>query len=165
MEHSEGLNNSNLSPASQGYESLRAGDLLQAKQLFIQALASDENDLKALNCLGFVLYQLKEYEYGEAVCRKAISVSPGNAYAYKGLGLHCAKNGKVAEGVSFIHKALELSTDFVDAYYDLAVIHYEAGSFDKARESLELGLAYVKSKVHEEMFNRFLSTLDRQKER
>lgn len=165
MEHSEELNNSPVSPASQGYEKLKAGDLLQAKQLFLQALASDGNDLKVLNYLGFVLYQLKEYEHGEAICRKAVSVSPENAYACKGLGLHCAKNGKVAEGISFIHRAIELSADFVDAYYDLAVIHYEAGNFDEARESLKMGLIHVKSDVHEEMFNRFLSTLDHHRDK
>ncbi|GEM_PF-2401888 len=150
---------SQISLASQGYEKLKAGELLQAKQLFMQVLASDENDLKTLNYLGFILFQLKEYEYGEAICRKAISVSPGNAYAYKGLGLHCAKNGKVDEGISFIRKAIELSADFVDAYYDLAVIHYEAGHFDEARKSLQLGLVHIKSGVHEQMFNRFFTIL------
>jgi len=144
---------------SQGYRKLKSGELAEAEKLFMQALEYDPDNLKALNCLGFILYQLKDYRRGEEICRKAAAVGPDNAYAFKGLGLHCAKNGKLEEGISFIRRAIELTDDFVDAYYDLAVIHFEAGQKEEAIKSLQAGLIHIQSESHREMFNRFLSGL------
>ncbi|MDQ7822450.1 MAG: tetratricopeptide repeat protein [Candidatus Eremiobacteraeota bacterium] len=145
--------------AREGYSLLREQRVDEARELLEKALSLDDTHRGALNSLGFIYYFAGEFEKGVALCQKTVGLYPGDAYAHKGLGLHLAKTGRVAEGVEALKKALILDPGFTDAYHDLAVVYHEQGDFQSARLTLEEGLKKAGTPRQQKQFRRFLEKL------
>jgi tetratricopeptide (TPR) repeat protein len=148
-----------------GTESLKQGNLAGAYGLFIKALSIDSQNLRALNCLGFVLYMQGDFKNGLEICEKAVLIHPDNAYAHKGRGLHLAKHGRISEAIESIQRAIELSPDFIDAYHDLAFVFYEQKMYERASDYIEKGLkiACAPDEIARlQKFKRMLESLSRQ---
>lgn len=107
-----------------------------AAQALDQVLDQEEDNLRALDLYGFVRFFQGRFAEGEAFCRRAIEASPQHAYAHKGLGLNLAKQGKLDEGVEWLQKAIALKPEWVDPYWDLSVVLYEAKQYDQAQQIL-----------------------------
>ena len=95
------------------------------------------NSVEVINLLGLVNYKLENFKicknYNEAV----LKIEPENAYAHKGMGLVLAKLGDIEQGISMLKKAIELDSDFLDAYSDLALVLYQNGQYDTALKTLD----------------------------
>jgi tetratricopeptide (TPR) repeat protein len=59
-----------------------------------------------LNAMGYVYFQLKDYEQCQEVNTKALEIDPDDAYALKGLGICLATLGREEEGIELLKKAV-----------------------------------------------------------
>jgi radical SAM protein with 4Fe4S-binding SPASM domain len=115
----------------------------EAHRLLLLARAQAPDDLAILDLLGFVCFSLHDYEAAENYNRRALTLKPDHAFAYNGLGLSLARQGKLAEGSAAIEHAIALSPNWYDPYHDLAVVFAEAGRRDDACALLARGSAAI----------------------
>lgn len=92
--------------------------------------------LHVFDLFGFVRFFQGDYSGAERCCRSALLLKADHAYAWKGLGLSLARQGKVQEGSLCIEKAIALLPEWYDPYWDLAVIQYERGDVASAKMQL-----------------------------
>lgn len=118
-------------------------NLDEAASLLDQVLAEDPDHLHALDLFGFVRYFQGRYAEAEQYCRRALAIDANHAYAHKGLGLCIAKQGKVDEGIASLERAIVLSPQWGDPYWDLAVVLTETRRFQEALDVLAQGTAMV----------------------
>jgi Flp pilus assembly protein TadD len=107
------------------------------------ALAQTPDDLAVIDLLGFVCFFLRDYEAAEKYNRRALALKPDHAFAYNGLGLSLARQGKLVEGSAAIERAIALSPRWYDPYHDLAVVFADAGRRDDACAMLARGSAAI----------------------
>jgi len=115
----------------------------EAQHLLLAALERAPEDLGVIDLLGFVCFFLRDYPTAEAYNRRALALKPAHAFAYNGLGLCLARQGKLAEGSAAIEHAIALLPRWYEPYHDLAVVLAEAGRRDEACAVLARGSAAV----------------------
>jgi len=94
---------------------------------------AERDRLWSLDNLGYVYYRLGRPQDALSCCRRALELSPGHAYAYKGQGVCLAQLGRLDDGVTSLLKAISIEPNFFDAYHDLAVVLLQGGHPEKAR--------------------------------
>jgi radical SAM protein with 4Fe4S-binding SPASM domain len=104
----------------------------EAHRHLLAALAQAPEDLAVIDLLGFVCFSLRDYEGAEGYNRRALVLKPDHAFAYNGLGLSLARQGKLAEASAAIERAIALSPRWYEPYHDMAVVLAEAGKRDEA---------------------------------
>jgi radical SAM protein with 4Fe4S-binding SPASM domain len=115
----------------------------EAHRLLLSVLDAVPDHLEALDLLGFVCFSLRDYEAAETHNRRALAQKPDHAFAYNGLGLSLARQGKLDEGCASIEKAIALAPTWYEPYHDLAVVLAEAGRRDDALAMLARGAAAI----------------------
>lgn len=109
-----------------------------AELVFSRLLELEPDNLEALKFHGFISFFLKNYSQAELSNRKALELEPTDAYSLKGLGITLCKSGKDNQGLDYLKKAVDLATpEFMDPYYDLALIYIESGRKPEAKELLD----------------------------
>jgi tetratricopeptide (TPR) repeat protein len=121
----------------QARAAIDAHTLGDARESITQGLALAPDNLILLDLGGFVCFFLGDYVTNEAYCRRALALKPDHAYAFKGLGLALARQGRVDEGVQSLERSVALAPDWVDSYWDLAVTLLEANRPDQALQVVE----------------------------
>ncbi|MDA3864098.1 MAG: tetratricopeptide repeat protein [Deltaproteobacteria bacterium] len=97
----------------------QALDLLKEK---LEANLDIPEKIKILNTMGFVNYQLGQYETALEICQSVLELDPKHAYGHKAMGTILAKIGKTTEGIKHLLTSIKLAPSFFDAYHDLALI-------------------------------------------
>lgn len=116
------------------------GSFQLAELLLSPALSRDPRNIELLNLYGYVSFKLNNFTDAQKANQAVLELDPNNAYAHKGMGLTLSRLGKVEEGIAFLKKAVALADDdFLDPYYDLALILYENQRKEEARRVLEEG--------------------------
>jgi radical SAM protein with 4Fe4S-binding SPASM domain len=110
-----------------------------AEIYYSKLLTINQESISILNTLGFINFQLENFNESLQFNKKVLSIDPKNAYAYKGLGLCQVKLNQKEEGIKNLYTAIDLAdNNFIDPYHDLAVILAEEERFDQAINVLEL---------------------------
>ena len=123
-------------------KAVQAKALDQAAEHLKEALAIDPEDIPCLDLMGFVLFFQKRYKESETCCIKTLAIKPNHAYALAGLGMNQARQGRLAEGLKSLRRAIEIQPRWPDAYWDLAIVLKEAGHYDEALDVLKDGLVH-----------------------
>jgi radical SAM protein with 4Fe4S-binding SPASM domain len=111
-----------------------------AERCLEKALSIEPDNLTALILSGYVCFKLGDFFRCLEINRTAVAINPKNAYTQKGLGVSLAKCGYIEQGIEALRKSISLaSSDFMDPYYDLAVILYENERLQEAISILEQG--------------------------
>ncbi len=111
-----------------------------AEILLAKALKKDTANVELLALYGYVSFMLGNYNDAKRVNQKVLHINPEDAYAHKGLGLSLCRLGEVDSGVAYLKKSIMLAgEDFMDPYYDLAVMLIENGRNDEALDIIEAG--------------------------
>lgn len=111
-----------------------------AERCLEKALSIEPDNFTALKLSGYVWFKLGDFERSLKINRKAVAINPKDAYIQKGLGVSLAKCGYVEQGIETLRKSIFITTtDFMDPYYDLAVILYENERLQEAILILEQG--------------------------
>jgi radical SAM protein with 4Fe4S-binding SPASM domain len=115
----------------------------EAHRLLLKALQASPSDLAVLDLLGFVCFSLRDYPASEKHNRAALAQKPDHAFAYNGLGLSIAKQGRLDEARAAIERAIAIAPTWYEPYHDFAVMLAEAGLCDEAGVMLDRGAAAI----------------------
>ena len=84
-------------------------------------LTPDCMETKSL--LGYVHFELGNYELSERFNRDVLKVDPANAYASKGLGLALCRQGQIEDGVNYMYQAINMEKDVgSEIHFDLFAV-------------------------------------------
>jgi len=96
----------------------------QSAEIVLSKLVSITPDsIKPKEILGYVHYELGNYELCEETNRQILISDPENAYASKGLGLALIKQGQIEDGLGHMHRAKNMKNANAEIFYDLYVTH------------------------------------------
>lgn len=124
---------SNLSKElnNQGVESFLRGDSQKAKEYYLNALQENPQNATALNNLGLLHHQLKEFEKAIEVFEKAISIENKPVYLLN-LGNSQASAGNLDLAKEYYTSALEIDPNYSNAWVSLAKLKTHQNEFKKA---------------------------------
>lgn len=124
------------------------------------ALYLEQNllDIEAYKHYGLAHFMLENYEQAKDANEKVLCISPKDAYALKGLGLTLARMGETEKGIAYLKQAIhEADENFLDPYYDLAIILAENNCIEEAKGIIESAASkYEKFEPYQKLFDESL---------
>lgn len=133
---------------------IERGNLQLAEMVLSRAIEKGSQNEGILNLYGYTNFMLENYEESKNANKKLLSINPNDAYANKALGLCLAKLGETNKGIDYLKKAIEFTDEnFLDPYYDLAVVLLENNKKEDAINIIEK--ARKKFKNFEDLSNKF----------
>ena len=115
----------------------------EARRLLERGLALEPEHLPSLDLLGFVCFSLRDYAASEQSNRRALARDPDRAFAWNGLALALARQGRLDEARAAVERAIALAPRWFEPYHDFAVVLAEAGRKDEACAMLDRGCAAI----------------------
>lgn len=94
----------------------RKGAWSDAKELYERILEAQPDNYDALQLLGVLASETKNFEASVALIGKAIAVNPGQANVHSNLGFALKALGRYAESVNSYLNAIKLKPEFADAH-------------------------------------------------
>jgi tetratricopeptide (TPR) repeat protein len=119
----------------------QAGQLDQAKQLYLDILAIDVRHAKSLYGLGLIAHQIGNPEAAARMIERAIASSPREAAYYASLGAALLDIGKPEDALAAYRKVLELNPDHEEAHFHAAKILLDLHRHDEARPHFDRAIA------------------------
>jgi tetratricopeptide (TPR) repeat protein len=123
-------------------ENYQAGNLQKTVNICKKIVKIQPNNINALNLLGIICYQIKDYDSAIKYSKKLINLNPGNARTYYILGHSMQEKGETDEAITHYQRSLQLDPNFADAYYNLGTILQDNKRYDEAiscyKKSLQL---------------------------
>ncbi|MCI0457583.1 MAG: tetratricopeptide repeat-containing glycosyltransferase family protein [Gemmataceae bacterium] len=110
----------------------RAGDLLQAEQIYQEILQEDPNQVDVLHLLGLIAYQMGQLEQASASMGRALRLRPDFAAAHNNLGIVLKEQGKLTEAAASYQQALRCRPDYAEAHNNLGNVLQRQGQLDEA---------------------------------
>jgi len=93
--------------------------------------------------LGYINFELGNYELCEKINREILDVDPENAYASKGLGLALFKMGQEEGGLSHMYRAIHMKNKVnAEIHYDLFAVLLSLQRIDEAVQVKEKAKGY-----------------------
>ncbi|MFZ6768913.1 tetratricopeptide repeat protein [Undibacterium sp. Di26W] len=120
---------------------LNDGRLLQAKELYEQAVRLDPALTKAHSMLGFLYLEEKNSLLAHHHLVKALELDPALADAHYMLGSILYDKGEIASSVTSYQRAIELDNHLPLAYRDLCMAYIMLGQVQEAHAIIDRGLA------------------------
>ena len=129
------------------YANAYVGDIY----LTLRRLNLAENHIKkAIDCspdnpsyhylLGFTYSMRREWDKAIGEFQVALDKEPNNSEYLRGLGWAIHISGDKAEGLAYLHRAVDLTPTSVNILTDLAAAYLSDLQFDKAREYAEIAV-------------------------
>jgi Flp pilus assembly protein TadD len=125
----------------QAYGAHVAGQLEQAKELYLRVLKSRPADMETLYLLGTAYSQTEQFEEAERYLGQALKLRPKHAEALNNMGLTLKGMRKPADALVFYRRALALKPVYVDALSNVGNALEYMGELDEAEVSLRKALA------------------------
>ena len=117
---------------------VEVGDSDNAVNHLIEVLRLDSHDAWSLVVLANLYIREKsDKETGEKFLRKALEISPNDAWALNSLGALTHERGKSEEAISLFERAIQSSPDFANAYLGEAITFDAMQQPDKALTALD----------------------------
>ena len=120
---------------TQGMHLLKAGQLAEAEQIFLDVLSVDKENIHARFALGITCYQSGRLSDATFYLTETISQSPNFLPAYNNLGLVYKALGQPDRGMAILRRVLVIQPGYVDAIYNLALMLEGVGEKDSAMQS------------------------------
>lgn len=129
------------------YSKYTKADMLAAMQMFKKALEIDPNYALAYAGLGDSYYQMLDKHFdtdnswlvkSEEASRRALSIDPLCAEAYKSLANVLAWQNKFNSAKRCLERALEINPNFLPAHMNLSIAYAALGDFKEAERRLSL---------------------------
>ncbi|PKN56543.1 MAG: hypothetical protein CVU56_15430 [Deltaproteobacteria bacterium HGW-Deltaproteobacteria-14] len=101
------------------------GKVVEARVLLEEAVQRAPGYLEALNSLGCVYIEVRNYEAAEEVLQRTVAVAPGFAEGWLDLGSAQRGAGRFEAAEGSWKKTLELDKKRAEAWFDLGVLYLE----------------------------------------
>jgi len=134
---------------------------IETEKLAHSILQDFPNYQLAWKILGSVLRQSGRMEEAIYADKKAIEISPNDAYAHNNLGISLKAIGKFSEAKLKFIKAISLKKNFPEAYNNIGTIYQALEKFDKAEENYKQAISIKPN--FSEAYNNLGATLKAQK--
>lgn len=121
-------------------QAARAGDRLQARELYAAVCKLDPLDVEAWGKLALIEKNLGNFQDAERCARRALALSPQLAFAHYALGQALHGQGQRAAACASYRTAIGLMPDFADAHYLLGLALHEEGAMSESVASLRQAL-------------------------
>ncbi len=121
----------------------------EARRLLERAIQLEPDHLLSLDLLGFVCFFLRDYAASERYNRQALARDPERPFAWNGLALALARQGRLDDARPAVERAIARAPDWFEPYHDFAVVLTEAGYKDEALALLERGRAAIPERADE----------------
>jgi protein O-GlcNAc transferase len=108
------------------------GDLDQADALCRKIVVKKPKHIDALNLLGLIAYEKKNYDAAITYIRKALQHAPSNFYFHNNLGTAYKAIKQLDEAAACYRKALQLNPNFADAHNNLGTVLQAKRELDEA---------------------------------
>ena len=126
-------------------EHARRNELFSAEYEFKNALNLDEENLRANFGIGNVYLRMGEKEKAQEIFKKLSHIDAifeeTNKHLFNECGIQLRKQQLCREAIDYYKKALDLSPEDENLFFNLARAHYENGDTEKARETVYRALA------------------------
>ena len=120
----------------------RQGDLQSAEHLYREILNIQPDNADALNLLGVIAFQTRNYELAIQYYKKALSLNQGHSVIFNNLGNALKLSGHTEDAVVAFQKAICLKPDFSEAHYNLGCILNKEGRHDEAIVCYQRAIQY-----------------------
>ena len=117
---------------------VETGDVDNATNHLVEVLRLDPLDAWSWVVLANLYIREKsDPETGEQFLRKALEISPANAWALNSLASVTFKRGQTDEAISLFEQAIKSNPELSNAYYGEAIVYHDLGQPDKSLATLE----------------------------
>lgn len=116
----------------QAFSHYKNANMPEAEQLCRLVLAKAPDQVDAMQLLGLVLRQRREFAEAVEFLREAIRHAPGHSALHNNLGMTLHQMEKGEEAVIEFRRAIELREDFAKAYNNLGAALMKLGRLDEA---------------------------------
>ncbi|MBC6479947.1 MAG: tetratricopeptide repeat protein [Hormoscilla sp. GM7CHS1pb] len=113
----------------------KAGRLNEARAVYLAMLKQQPELVEAMQMLGIIAYQTKEYDRAIGYFQQVISRKPDWPETYNNLGACFWEQGKIEQAIAAYKQAIAVKPDYFDAYDNLVVALEKQG---KRLEAIEL---------------------------
>jgi predicted O-linked N-acetylglucosamine transferase (SPINDLY family) len=120
------------SMVSKAVETHKKGDLLNAKELYLQILEIDHLNYNAIHMLGVIASQEKKFNLSIELLQEAVLIKPDDPRAFYNLGLAAYELGKLNLAEEYYLKSLELKNESKELYSNLASTYKQLRNLDVA---------------------------------
>ena len=108
-----------------------------AKDFYNQVLKTNPNHIAALNNIGIIFQELREYQKAKDCYKKAIEINPNYKTAYNNLGFIFQELKENQKAKDCYEKAIEIDPNYADAHNNLGNIFQELKENQKAKNCYE----------------------------
>jgi tetratricopeptide (TPR) repeat protein len=131
------------------------GELARARNVYEEILKIQPRHFDALNLLGVIAGQTKNFEAAVALFGEAIEVDPNSAAAYCNKGAALKELKLLDAALASYNHAIALKADYAVAHYNRGNVLRELGQLDAALASYDRAIA-IKTDYAEAHYNRGL---------
>ena len=117
------------------------GDLIRAKKIYEKILSIEPNHFDALQLLGILLAQTKNYLEAVELFSKALKINPKHPRTLNNLGIALKELKRLEEALANFDQAVALDPDYIDAYYNRGNTLRALNLFDEALISYDQAIA------------------------
>lgn len=123
-------------------EHLKSGNLQQAGNICKKIVKIKPNNINAINILGMIFYQQKNYDSAIQYMKNLIKLNPNNAQAYYIIGHSMQGKKQLDEAITYYQKALQFNPNLTDVYYNLGTIFQDKKRNDEAISCYQKALQF-----------------------
>ena len=98
----------------------KAGQLLQAAQVYSGLVKQDSRNANAWHLLGTIEISRRNFDAAQSLIDKALALQPRNAIFHHNLAYVLGAKSRVEEAEAAYRRAIELDPDYVEAHFNLA---------------------------------------------
>lgn len=120
-----------------GWHRQRHGDIAGAEEAYAEALVADPRHAETLNALGKIYAERGELDRAAAAFRRVAELAPEKAYLYNNIGYALFLDGRHAEAIDALRKALALNPEYERAWVNLRTVAERAGKLELAKLAAE----------------------------
>ena len=137
----------------QGLGLLNQGNLTQAKNIFEQAVKINPKHLDAINFLGIIAAQTKNYQLAVGYFDSAIKLDRNNSYLYCSRGRVYLEINQIELALINFKKAISLQPSFAEAYCHQAIALALQKQLNEALDSIDKAIS-INPEYSEAFYNR-----------
>jgi tetratricopeptide (TPR) repeat protein len=119
------------------------GDFEKAKRIFHAILNTNSNNIYALNNLGKIYLDSKEFEQAINLTKKAWKLNPKFYMAGNTLGDAYKQNGEIEKAETILKQVIEVNPKFELAYLNLGEVYFLQKRYDDAEKLLKKALSLM----------------------
>jgi len=165
------IHNTRVEPAVRGLTKTIAkgdkhrekGEPLSAEMEYTKALDVDETNVRAIFGLGLVYLDRNDKEKSRVVLEQLVSMEAAfdakHKHLFNEFGISLRKNGLYDESIQYYTRAVELTDEDENLYYNLARVFYEKADWDNCMEFVSRTLGLVPTHEYGLALCRFIVSL------